>query len=319
MGDALELDPTAFEAGWSATAMERQTGGFATVEENVRAICAALGIAVTDEGIERALASRAAMYRDLFHPRAGAMETLAELKARGYPIALISMCAPDAPALGPGSPLAPFVEVEVFSSEVGLRKPDEAIYRYATDALGVEPASCLYCGDGAYGELSGAAAIGMTAYLIADPSVDPTMSLTPEREDWEGARVTEFYAGVGAVGLSLLPRVREVRMNEVGPHSLHGMALGIAALDAADCARVEVVPGIAGEAIRAASGANVVIADPRSSRRHAEIRPAGNGFLVADLDSMNGTLVNGTAIREHPLADGDEIRLGNTVLRFEAS
>ena len=34
---------------------------------------------------------------------------------------------------------------------------------------------------------------------------------------------------------------------------------------------------------------------------------------------MNGTLVNGTAIREHPLADGDEIRLGNTVLRFEAS
>jgi hypothetical protein len=64
---------------------------------------------------------------------------------------------------------------------------------------------------------------------------------------------------------------------------------------------------------------DVVIADPRSSRRHAEIRPAGNGFLVADLNSMNGTLVNGTAIREHPLADGDEIRLGNTVLRFEAS
>jgi pSer/pThr/pTyr-binding forkhead associated (FHA) protein len=41
--------------------------------------------------------------------------------------------------------------------------------------------------------------------------------------------------------------------------------------------------------------------------------------MVADLNSMNGTLVNGSAIREHPLADGDEIRLGNTVLRFEAS
>ena len=64
---------------------------------------------------------------------------------------------------------------------------------------------------------------------------------------------------------------------------------------------------------------DVVIADPRGSRRHAEIRPAGNGFVVTDLNSMNGTLVNGTAIREHPLADGDEIRLGNTVLRFEAS
>ena len=62
----------------------------------------------------------------------------------------------------------------------------------------------------------------------------------------EDARVAEFYAGVGAIGLSLLSRVREIRMNEVGPHSLHGMALGIAALDAADRARVEVVPGPGG-------------------------------------------------------------------------
>jgi pSer/pThr/pTyr-binding forkhead associated (FHA) protein len=34
---------------------------------------------------------------------------------------------------------------------------------------------------------------------------------------------------------------------------------------------------------------------------------------------MNGTMVNGTPIREHPLSDGDEIRLGSTVLHFEAS
>jgi len=62
-----------------------------------------------------------------------------------------------------------------------------------------------------------------------------------------------------------------------------------------------------------------VVADARASRQHAEIRAQGNGFVVHDLDSMNGTLVNGTAIREHPLTDGDEVRLGNTVLRFEAS
>jgi tRNA/tmRNA/rRNA uracil-C5-methylase (TrmA/RlmC/RlmD family) len=77
-----------------------------------------------------------------------------------------------------------------------------------------------------------------------------------------GARVAEFYAGVGAIGLSLLPRVREIRMNELSPHSLHGLALGLAALDPADRARVEVVPGPAGEAWQAASGADVVIADP---------------------------------------------------------
>jgi putative hydrolase of the HAD superfamily len=56
----------------------------------------------------------------------------------------------------------------------------------------VDPAVCLYCGDGAYGELSGAAAVGMTAYLIADPAVDPGGSLTPEREDWDGPEVSDL-------------------------------------------------------------------------------------------------------------------------------
>jgi pSer/pThr/pTyr-binding forkhead associated (FHA) protein len=34
---------------------------------------------------------------------------------------------------------------------------------------------------------------------------------------------------------------------------------------------------------------------------------------------MNGTVVNGSPVKEHALVDGDEIRLGNTVMRFEAS
>jgi tRNA/tmRNA/rRNA uracil-C5-methylase (TrmA/RlmC/RlmD family) len=77
-----------------------------------------------------------------------------------------------------------------------------------------------------------------------------------------GARVAEFYAGVGAIGLSVLARAGEIRMNEVSPQSLHGLELGLAALDAADRAKVSVVPGPAGAACLAASGAQVVIADP---------------------------------------------------------
>ena len=78
----------------------------------------------------------------------------------------------------------------------------------------------------------------------------------------QGARVAEFYAGVGAIGLSVLARVREIRMNELSPHSLHGLELGLAQLDAADRGRISVVPGPAGAARPAASGAEVVIADP---------------------------------------------------------
>jgi Protein of unknown function (DUF3662)/FHA domain len=63
----------------------------------------------------------------------------------------------------------------------------------------------------------------------------------------------------------------------------------------------------------------VTLNDPRVSRHHAEVRPYGDGFVVADLGSMNGTTVNGVAVREQPLADGDAIGVGSTTIRFEAS
>ena len=78
----------------------------------------------------------------------------------------------------------------------------------------------------------------------------------------EGARVTEFYAGVGAIGLSVLARVGGICMNEVSPQSLLGLDLGLARLDPATRAKISVVPGTAGAARAAASGAQVVIADP---------------------------------------------------------
>lgn len=78
----------------------------------------------------------------------------------------------------------------------------------------------------------------------------------------EGARVTEFYAGVGAIGLSVLARTSQIRMNEIGAHSLRGLELGLAQLDSADRAKISVVPGPAGAACLAASGSEVVLADP---------------------------------------------------------
>jgi pSer/pThr/pTyr-binding forkhead associated (FHA) protein len=49
------------------------------------------------------------------------------------------------------------------------------------------------------------------------------------------------------------------------------------------------------------------------SRRHAEIRHQGGEWLIVDLESTNGTFVNGVRIpayEPHPLRDGDRIRLG---------
>jgi tRNA/tmRNA/rRNA uracil-C5-methylase (TrmA/RlmC/RlmD family) len=77
-----------------------------------------------------------------------------------------------------------------------------------------------------------------------------------------GACVAEFYAGAGAIGLSLLEQVRELRLNEVSPHSLQGLRWGLAELDASTRARISVLPGPASSAIDAVAGADVVIVDP---------------------------------------------------------
>lgn len=64
---------------------------------------------------------------------------------------------------------------------------------------------------------------------------------------------------------------------------------------------------------------DVVLADPNVSRRHAEVRRSDGGFVVVDLGSTNGTRVNGARADQRELRDGDEITVGSTALRFEAS
>lgn len=63
----------------------------------------------------------------------------------------------------------------------------------------------------------------------------------------------------------------------------------------------------------------LVLEDPNVSRQHAEIRPSGNGFVLADLGSTNGSKVNGIKVSERVLEDGDELTFGATSFRFEAS
>jgi FHA domain-containing protein len=63
----------------------------------------------------------------------------------------------------------------------------------------------------------------------------------------------------------------------------------------------------------------VVLTDPNVSRRHAEIRRQGSDVVAVDLQSTNGTRVNGMPIRERVLADGDDITVGTTILRFQTS
>jgi pSer/pThr/pTyr-binding forkhead associated (FHA) protein len=63
---------------------------------------------------------------------------------------------------------------------------------------------------------------------------------------------------------------------------------------------------------------DLVLEDPEVSRRHAVLRREGESIVVEDLDSTNGTFVNGERIRSPiPIRPGDLVRVGRTTLEIE--
>jgi 23S rRNA (uracil1939-C5)-methyltransferase len=105
--------------------------------------------------------------------------------------------------------------------------------------------------------------------------------------------VAELYCGVGAIGLGLAARSREVRFNEVSPHGLRGLELGLEQLASEVRSRISVVPGDAATAASIVAGTGIVIVDPpRKGLDEAvvtalrEHRPAKVLYVSCDADSL---------------------------------
>jgi pSer/pThr/pTyr-binding forkhead associated (FHA) protein len=62
----------------------------------------------------------------------------------------------------------------------------------------------------------------------------------------------------------------------------------------------------------------IVINDARSSRKHCQLSRTPQGWVLEDLKSRNGTLLNGAAVEKQFLKDGDEFAIGTTRFRFHA-
>jgi hypothetical protein len=61
----------------------------------------------------------------------------------------------------------------------------------------------------------------------------------------------------------------------------------------------------------------VTIRDAKVSRQHAQIQQQGNEFVLIDLNSSNGTYINGERVEEHVLTNGDEIQIGDCIMQFQ--
>jgi len=61
---------------------------------------------------------------------------------------------------------------------------------------------------------------------------------------------------------------------------------------------------------------DIQVADAKSSREHAELTQVSDKYVVTDLGSHNGLIVNDLKISQHTLTDGDKIIIGQTVYKF---
>src|SRR5438132_6834078 len=64
------------------------------------------------------------------------------------------------------------------------------------------------------------------------------------------------------------------------------------------------------------TGASLRIKNAAVSRRHAMIQKDGDKFIIADLDSRNGTLVNDTPVKRCELHHGDRVQIGESQFFF---
>jgi putative hydrolase of the HAD superfamily len=188
----IGVEPERYLEAW-LTAHHLPNRNTGPAADHFRALFGELGV---DADVDRVLAMRRERVRRVLVPRSDALPTLDELRRRGHLLGMISVCTEDVPQVWDDTPLGGKFDATVFSCNVGLSKPDPRIYELASEQLGVEPADCLFVGDGANDELPGAERAGMAALQLRAPGEQ----LTPDGEVWTGAYIESLSEVVELAG-----------------------------------------------------------------------------------------------------------------------
>ncbi len=156
----------------------------------MRWIARACGVEIDDQRCAAACEARRTTQRAYMRLRPEAEPTLRALRHQGTPVGLISDCTHELPAAWPALPISAYLHDPVFSVEVDLKKPDPAIYRLACERLGVDPAECVYVGDGDSNELTGAQAVGMAPRRLL--AADHAQAYVINPITWTGATISHL-------------------------------------------------------------------------------------------------------------------------------
>ncbi len=191
MAGVLGVSPEEFARLWFDTYEQRAIGEISGPEDNIRYVCNKLGASPDEGRIREAARIRYDFTKRNLKPWPEALPVISRLKALGYRLALISDCSAETPASWQDTDLAPLMDATVFSCSVGLKKPDPGIFLAATAQLGVSPEDCLYVGDGASEELTGAKKVGMHPVMVRSVMETPDIHRIHE-EKWEGPRISSL-------------------------------------------------------------------------------------------------------------------------------
>jgi putative hydrolase of the HAD superfamily len=115
---------------------------------------------------------------------ASAQALLQALQARGLRTGVVGNSWPDPPRILRADAerygLAPFLDVQVWSGEVGARKPDPSIFLHTCTSLDVDPTDAMFVGDRLDADVAGAAGVGMSTVQALWFRADDTPGIEPD-------------------------------------------------------------------------------------------------------------------------------------------
>jgi 23S rRNA (uracil1939-C5)-methyltransferase len=150
-------------------------------------------------------------------------------------------------------------------------------------------------GPGYVSDRSGNASVFYPPQAFGQSNLDLAMQLAARVRELAppAARITEYYAGVGAIGLGLAEGAAALRLNELGEGSVAGLTRGVAALPDSVRGKVTLHVGAAGDHASLVADSDFVIADPPRKGLDAELVSALRqapvarfAYVSCDIDSF---------------------------------
>jgi putative hydrolase of the HAD superfamily len=172
LADLAGVTPEAIAEGFHRTRMRRNTGGYQSSEEALRDVLAFAEAPEPGAELMATILAAEERFDDGIQLFDDALPTIARLRTDGARLALVSNCSNSTRQIVDRLGFEELFDAVILSFELGVRKPDAAIYEAALDGVGATPAEALFVDDQT-DYCDGARALGIETRLIVRPQWEP--------------------------------------------------------------------------------------------------------------------------------------------------